>query len=466
MELNKKINDLKTDLIKSTQKLIRIKSVESEPKEGMPFGEGVAQALNCALSIGKKLGFKTKNLDGYVGYVEYGEGEEYIGVLGHLDVVPEGEGWSHPPYAAEIHEGKIYGRGALDDKGPIIAALYGLKAIKDINLPLKKKVRIIFGTNEETGSKEMKYYLEREKPPVAGFTPDAEYPLIFAEKGILNFNIKKELKEQNSSKFKIQYIKGGQRLNMVPDYCEAGIASKEKDYVIKTLEKFKNKSNYDLTAHIKSDKVVIKSVGVSAHGSTPAAGKNAIMQMLKFIEFLCDENGDRNFYEISSFLNEKIGFEVNGQSCGIGFDDEDSGKLTLNVGTIDAEEDNFSMGINIRYPVTYKLEELINPLKDVLEKGNISIQDIDNKNPLYYPKDHPLIKTLLKVYNDQTGEDRQPIAIGGGTYAKKMPNIVAFGPIFPGKPDLDHQVNEYIEIEDLVMNAKIYANAIYELAKK
>lgn len=466
MELNKKINDLKTDLIKSTQKLIRIKSVESEPKEGMPFGEGVAQALNCALSIGKRLGFKTKNLDGYVGYVEYGEGEEYVGVLGHLDVVPEGDGWKYPPYSAEIHEGKIYGRGSLDDKGPIVAALYGLKAIKDANLKLKKKVRIIFGTNEETGSNEMKYYLEREKPPVAGFTPDAEYPLIFAEKGILNINMEKQLKEQDLGKFKIKYIKGGQRLNMVPDYCEAGICSKEKDCVIKILEKFKIRNNYDLTAHIKSDMVVIKSVGVSAHGSTPKAGKNAIMQMLKFIEFLCEENKEGDFYKTSSFLNEKIGFEVNGENCGIALKDEESGKLTLNVGTINVEEGKLTMGVNLRYPVTYKLEQVTEPLKDVLEKGEINITDVENKDPLYYPKDHPLIKTLLKVYNEQTGESRQPIAIGGGTYAKKMPNIVAFGPIFPGKPDLDHQVNEYIEIEDLVMNAKIYANAIYELARK
>lgn len=466
MELNKKINDLKTDLIKSTQKLIRIKSVESEPKEGMPFGEGVAQALNCALSIGKKLGFKTKNLDGYVGYVEYGQGEDYIGVLGHLDVVPEGDGWEHPPYSAEIHEGKIYGRGSLDDKGPIVAALYGLKAIKDAKLPLKKKVRIIFGTNEETGSNEMKYYLEREKPPIAGFTPDAEYPLIFAEKGILNVNIKKELEVEDTSKFKIEYIKGGQRFNMVPDYCETGISSKEKDYVIKNLEKFKTRNNYDLTAHIKSDMVVIKSVGVSAHGSTPASGENAIMQMLQFIEFLCEENKESDFYKVSSFLNEKIGFEVNGESCGIGFEDEDSGKLTLNVGTINVEEGIFSMGVDIRYPVTYKLEDIIKPLRELLERESFIIENINNKNPLYYPKNHSLIKTLLKVYNDQTGENRQPIAIGGGTYAKKMPNIVAFGPIFPGKPDLDHQVNEYIEIEDLVMNAKIYANAIYELAKK
>lgn len=466
MEINNKINELKTDLIKSTQKLIRIKSTEDEPEDGKPFGEGVAQALNCALSIGKKLGFKTKNLDGYVGYVEYGEGEEYVGVLGHLDVVPEGDGWTHPPYSAEIHEGKIYGRGSLDDKGPIVAALYGLKAIKDLNIPLKKKVRIIFGTNEETGSNEMSYYLKKEKSPVVGFTPDAEYPLIFAEKGILNINIKKELKNQDSNKFKIEYIKGGQRLNMVPDYCEAGITSKEKDCIIKTLEKFKNKFNCDLTAHIKSDKVVIKSVGVSAHGSNPQDGKNAIMPMLKFIEFLCKDNEDKDLYYVSSLINEKIGFEVNGESCGIGFEDEDSGKLTLNVGTINIEKDNFSMGINIRYPVTYKAEKVIDSLTNVLKKENIIIQDIENDNPLYYPKDHPLIETLLKVYNDQTGESRQPIAIGGGTYAKTMPNIVAFGPIFPGKPDLDHQVNEYIEIEDLVMNAKIYANAIYELAKE
>lgn len=191
MEINKIIEELKDDLIDSTAELVKIKSIEDEAKEGKPYGEGVASALEKALEISEKLGFETVNVDGYVGYAEYGEGDEYVGVLGHLDLVPEGDGWKYPPYGAEIHDGKMYGRGTTDDKGPIMAALYGLKAIKESKLPLSKKVRILFGTNEETGSKEIEHYLEKEKPPVLGFTPDAEYPIIYAEKGITIFDVVK-----------------------------------------------------------------------------------------------------------------------------------------------------------------------------------------------------------------------------------------------------------------------------------
>jgi succinyl-diaminopimelate desuccinylase len=152
MELNRKIDELGEQIVTATQKVVRVKSLVTEPKPGDPFGEGVGRCLDTALSIASELGFKTVNMDGYAGYAEYGEGDDYVAVLGHLDIVPEGDGWIYPPYGAEIHDGKIYGRGTTDDKGPAIAALYGLKAVKDLNLPLSKKVRIIFGTDEETGS--------------------------------------------------------------------------------------------------------------------------------------------------------------------------------------------------------------------------------------------------------------------------------------------------------------------------
>lgn len=463
MELNKKIDELKEEIIKSTQEIIKIKSVEDEPKDGMPFGEGVNRALEYALKISKKLGFKTENLDGYVGYAEYGEGEDYVAVLGHLDVVPEGDGWIYPPYSAEIHDDRIYGRGALDDKGPIIAALYGLKAIKDLELPISKRVRVIFGTNEETDSKEMHHYVERESMPVAGFTPDAMYPLIHAEKGLMSFNLVKDINTCGNGEISINYIRGGHRVNMVPDYCETGIWSREKDVIIHALEKFKLKNDFNITAHIKSDMVVIKSIGVSAHGSTPENGANAIMQLFKFMETLSFENTD--LYQFIKFMNKHVGFEVNGESFGVHLEDEVSGSLSFNIGTVDFQDEKISMGLNLRYPVTKTLDDVLNGLNKTINKIGIKVENMDHQAPLYFPKDHPLIEKLLSVYEEVTGDSGEAFAIGGGTYAKEMKNIVAFGPIFPGKPDLDHQANEYIEIEDLIMNTKIYAKAIYELAK-
>ncbi|EKO1913900.1 dipeptidase PepV [Clostridium botulinum] len=463
MEINKIIEELKDDLIDSTAELVKIKSIEGEAKEGKPYGEGVANALEKALEVSEKLGFKTVNVDGYVGYAEYGEGDEYVGVLGHLDLVPEGDGWKYPPYAAEIHDGKMYGRGTTDDKGPIMAALYGLKAIKEAKLPLSKRVRILFGTNEETGSNEIEHYLAKEKPPVLGFTPDAEYPIIYAEKGITIFDVVKKLEIKNDKAIKLKYIKGGQASNMVPDYCEAGIECPDTDMIIRSVEYCANRNGIELTAEEKGGLVVVKSFGLSAHGSTPEIGKNAIMQMFKFLAELplghCDE------LQFIRFFNNNVGNETDGKSFGVDLEDEPSGKLSFNVGTISMENNEIKMALNLRYPVTYKAEDLMEKFNKKIEGTGIKVENFQDQKPLYFDDKHPLIKSLQKVYKEQTGKEPELLAIGGGTYAKEMPNIVAFGPLFPGEPDVIHKKDEYIELENLVLNAKIYGHAIYELAK-
>ncbi|MGI1690988.1 dipeptidase PepV [Thermoanaerobacter uzonensis] len=464
MNLNSYIDNMRDDIIKSVQELVRIKSVQDEPKPGMPYGEGVAKALDKALEIAQSLGFRTKNVDGYVGYAEYGEGEEMIGVLGHLDVVPEGDGWTYPPYGAEIHEGKIYGRGTVDDKGPIIAALYGLKAIKDAGLKLSKRVRILFGTNEETGSHEIAYYLKHDEAPTMGFTPDAQYPIIYAEKGITMFNVVKDFNKKPSN-IVIEYIKGGERPNVVPGYCEAALKVKEADKkkeIQDKLEAFVKETGYNLKAEEKGEMLVIKSVGVSAHGSLPHLGKNAIMQLFLFLDRIDLEDSD--IKDFIHFFATHVGMETNGKTFGIYLKDE-TGALTFNVGTIQLDESKGALGLNIRYPVRYKYEDWMNIFEEKIKTNGMRIEDMLHQPPLYFPPDHPLIKTLSKVYEEQTGQKAELLAIGGGTYAKEMPNTVAFGPVFPGKPELAHQADEYIEIEDLILNAKIYAHAIYELAK-
>ncbi|MHB8125162.1 MAG: dipeptidase PepV [Desulfitobacteriaceae bacterium] len=463
MEINKKIDELQEELIKSTQELIKIRSVQEETQAGMPFGEGVASALAKALEIANKLGFKTVNMDGYIGYAEYGQGEDYVGVLGHLDVVPEGDGWNYPPYGAEIHEGKMYGRGAMDDKAPLIAALYGLKALKDLNLPLTTKVRIIFGTNEESGCGDIGYYLEREKAPVSGFTPDGQYPIIYAEKGFTMFEVVKKLSDKGNGNVLITYIKGGHRANMVPDYCEAGIVTPAKDLVIKAAEEFAAQTGMKLKAEVEDDLVIIKSSGFAAHGSLPELGRNAIMQMFKYLASL--PIGKCDLADLLVFFNTYVGLETEGKSFGVALEDKESGKLSFNVGTIRLVDDKFMIALNLRYPVTFKYEDMMTPFNEKIKNIGLKVENMIHQKPLFFPTDHPLIKTLQKVYTNQTGEEATLLAIGGGTYAKEMPNIVAFGPIFPGEPDLDHQANEYIKIEHLLLNAKIYAHTMYELAK-
>ncbi len=463
MNLNESIDRLREDLIQSTCGILKIKSIEEEGKEGKPFGEGVAKALDYALKVSQSLGFKTVNLDGYAGYAEYGEGEDYVAVLGHLDVVPEGDGWKYPPYAAEIHDGKIYARGSLDDKGPIMACLYGLKAIADCGIKTSKKIRVIFGTNEETGSKDMEHYMKHEKAPIAGFTPDAEYPIIFAEKGLTVFSVVKELKNTTEDEISILDIRGGQRANIVPDYCEALIKVADLNALQAALTEFKTKHDYDISLEIKDSEVLVKSIGVSAHGSLPHKGKNAIMQLFAFLTALPIGNGD--LAQFIRFLHENAGMDTTGAQFGVGLQDEASGKLSFNVGTVSMDNNKITMVLNLRYPVTYKLEDMMNPFNQRLQGTGIVVEDMEHQSPLYFPKDHILIKTLQKVYSEQTGMEPKLLAIGGGTYAKEMPNIVAFGPVFPGKPDIVHEANEYIEVEDLVLNAKIYAHAMAELAK-
>lgn len=309
----------------------------------------------------------------------------------------------------------------------------------------------------------MHYYLKKEKPPVSGFTPDAEYPIIYAEKGLTLFNLVKDLKKQPKGSLVLKYIKGGQRANMVPDYCEAAIQTDNARELVKTIETLSTENNLKVRAELQGELVIIKSYGVSAHGSTPEFGFNAIMQQFDLLGRL--PLGDSDISDFICFINNNIGYDVHGEKFGVGLEDSASGKLSFNVGVADMDENRVTLTLNLRYPVTFRLKDMLEPFNARLEGSGIKLEDFAHQEPLYFPEDHPLIKTLQRVYTEQTGQEATLLAIGGGTYAKEMPNIVAFGPIFPGKPDLDHQANEYIEVSDLILNAKIYAHAIYELAR-
>lgn len=464
--LEKLVESYKDDIIKSTQEIIRIKSVEDEAKPGKPFGDGVNEALECALDMGTKLGFEAKNFDGYAGQIDLGEGENVVGVLAHLDVVPEGSGWTYPPYAAEIHDDKIYGRGTIDDKGPAIATFYAMKAIKESGLPIKSKIRLILGTNEESGWGGIKYYLKKVKAPNLAFTPDADFPVIHGEKGIGNLSLSMKLEDKCDKEIAIKSIKGGNRPNMVPDFCDAVLLvdDSKKEYIADKLNKYVAKTGYKLTLEDKDGEFVLKSEGVSAHGSTPQVGKNAISQLLEFLQEINTHDGD--IWKFIEFYNKKIGFEVNGQSIGCGLSDDVSGKLTFNVGIIEADKDSIKAVVNIRYPIKTKWEEVCDGINKELSETKIKLEKLSDQKPIYLPKDHPLVEKLMKVYRDVTGDIKsEPITIGGGTYARAMENAVAFGALFPGEEELAHQKDEYISIDNLIKMTKIYARALYELAK-
>lgn len=436
MALDKIIDIYKDKLIKSTQELIAIPSVKGEAKQGMPFGEEINRALEHALKIGEKLGFLVGNVDGYAGFIEFGQGSETLGILAHLDVVPPGDGWTYPPFGGQIHDNKIYGRGAIDDKGPAMAALFAMKAVMEAGVPVNKKVRLILGTDEESGWEDMDYYFKNQPMPDFGITPDANYPVIHAEKGIVHIELYKEFNSESADKSPIVSIKGGSRANMVPDSCICYLKDKEKPLNVE---------------------------GVSAHASMPEKGQNAIAKMLDLLN--SRGLGDNDIDNFVKDLNRLIGFDTTGEGLGINLSDDVSGNLTLNLGVIDIDRNRGRAIIDIRFPVKYSQEEIMDVIEQRLNNTGIEAKVLHGQDPLYVPKDHFLVKTLSRVYKEQTGQDLEPMAIGGGTYARALKTGVAFGAVFPGKPELAHQKDEYIEIDDLILNAKIYAHAIAELVK-
>ena len=466
MEFIKLIESFKEDIIKSTQDIVKIKSVEEEGKPNMPFGEGPYRALEFALNLAEGMGFKTKNFDGYAGHADLGDGDETVGVLVHLDVVPEGEGWTYPPYGGEIHDGKIYGRGTSDDKGPAIACLYAMKALKESGVELKKKIRIISGTNEETGWGCMKYYFKHEKAPDMAFTPDADFPVIHGEKGIIVFDLVQKLDTNRCNGIIVKSIKGGNAANMVPDHCEAVLQVEDISQIEEKLNNFVENTNYPISLErLGADEIKITAKGVSAHGSTPEKGKNAISYLMAFLGKIL--SGECRVCEFVKIYNERIGFRHNGEAIGCGFEDDVSGKLNFNPGVIKGDEEEIRLIINVRYPIKSSAREVYDGIRENLKGTNIElIEGESDMKPLYVPKEHPLVEKLMKVYREQTGDtESQPITIGGGTYARAMENAVAFGPNFPGQKEVAHQKDEYISIDHLMKLTKIYAHALYELAR-
>lgn len=431
----------------------------------MPFGEGPYRALKFAMSLAEEMGFKTKNLDNYAGHAEFGEGDETVGILVHLDVVPEGNGWTYPPYGGEIHEGKIYGRGTFDDKGPAIACMYAMKALKNSKVKLNKRIRIIFGTNEETGWGCVKYYFEHEKAPDMAFTPDADFPVIHGEKGIIIFDLVKKLNSNVCGNITVESINGGSAANMVPDYADAVLKVEDVKAIEEKLNSFVSSTNYPVFLERIDDRIKIVARGISAHGSTPEKGKNAITYLMAFLGKILDLDSD-----IGGFVkiyNERIAFKHNGESIGCGFEDDISGKLNFNPGIIKGDQNEIKLTINVRYPIKSSSKEVYEGIRKNLKGTGIELieGDLDDK-PLYISKDNPLVQTLMKVYREQTKDvESEPIVIGGGTYARAIKNAVAFGPLIPGQEDVAHQKDENISIEHLIRITKIYAQALYELAK-
>ena len=400
--LRNTIRGMQDEIIGGIQDCIRIDSVGGEPEEGAPYGPGPKKALEYALHLGKTLGFRTANVDNKAGYIEMGEGDEMIAVLGHLDVVPVGDDWTYPPFGAEIHDGILYGRGVADDKGPTIGAIYAMKAIRDLGLPTDRRIRVIFGTNEERGCDCIKHYVEAgEEHPVLGITPDAEYPLIFFEKGMTTVIGGK--KHPKQGKIRVRSFHGGTAGNIVPLHCQLVL---EGEHEIPDTQ--------GIQVTVCDGTTVLEAEGVSAHGSRPELGENAIVKLLLAVRGM-EIGGD--FQKLADFVTQKIGTETNGETLGICFRDEETGETTVNLGVIDYTEEEMKFNLDIRYPKNGDADLVYRQMKSALTAYDMDILEHRTTEMLYVPKDSELVQKLMEVYREGTGEDTEPKAIGGGTYA-------------------------------------------------
>ena len=436
-------------MLDALSRLVRYDSSRSAPLEGMPFGRGPAAALGEALRIAEEMGFRTCNMDNYCGWAEIGEGPEIIGIVAHLDVVPAGEGWETDPFTMTRRDGRVYGRGVSDDKGGVVASLFAMKALKDSGRVLNKRIRLLMGTAEETGSECMEYYVRHGEPVSCGFTPDGSFPGIHGEKGGTSMTA-------YSKKTAILSMNGGFVTNAVCSRCvtEIPAGSVDADALRAAL------SRTALSSFSVSEKdgiLTVEAHGTAAHASTPLAGVNAAGCTMQALA----EAGMQD--DFVSFYNDRIGTSCDGSGIGLKMADE-WGELTMNNGIVKTENGVISCTLDLRTPVTVSEEQIRSSCAPWLEddRGRIEINAIGK--PLFFPADSDLVQCLYRAYVEVTSDTQnKPMVIGGGTYAKHVPGIIAFGCAFPGVDNHIHDANEFLDISELEKQVTIYVRAVENL---
>ena len=463
--MERKIDELvksyREDMIQSLEELVSIPSVINleNAGEGAPFGLEIRSALDGLLKLAGELGFETRDYDGYAAAVDFGTEGKEVGILSHIDVVPPGNGWSKNPFVPEIVNGKMYGRGTIDDKGPLVASLYAMKAVKESGLPIRNHVRHIIGCDEETGHRCIKYYLTKEKGPDLGFSPDGMFSVIHAEKGILRFQIQTNRKLPDTKELCVIRIAGGTVVNAVPNIAEVWLGGPgeqleevQKEFQVKAAEG---------SAKMEGDVLHLTFPGVSAHAMQPWLGENAILSMIRFLKEV--PFGDRKTREYFQNLDTLFGDGWEGRNLGVACQDQLSGKLSMNLGILNVEGEKTELKVDVRCPVHIDLDTVWKTICLTCEKYGFRPEYWQKRPPLYVPKDARLVQILLDVYEDVTGKREEAITIGGGTYCRDVENFVSFGPVFPGEPELAHEADEFIDLDQMVECARLYAQALYRL---
>lgn len=447
-------------MLDSIAKLIKIPSVMGNAEENAPFGKPCADALKAALEIAEGMGFSVKNFDNYVGTAEYiPEGAEGVGlaVLCHLDVVPSGSGWTYPPFECTRSGDIIIGRGVIDDKGPAMAALYALYAVKEQKIPLKKGIRIIFGTNEENGSADLEYYEKCEAYPEKVFTPDGSFPVINIEKGMLRSFFGGDVSE-NAEDFIIS-VKGGTVANAVPESAEAVIKPEFAEAARKAISEDKSGVEFTVT-----DSGSITAKGRSAHASTPESGINAIVGLMGLLCKISDGKSEKA-KKLSEILKIFPMGETDGKSLGLKCSDEKSGALTSVFSIFEMSDGHLKGTLDVRFPTCLTLAEVKSAEEKAFSTFGCKIENSMGDEPHITDENSDFIRTLLSVYEKHTGGKGRCLAIGGGTYVHNIKGGVAFGAEFGDTDYHMHGADEFVPVKELVMQAAMYADAMAECGK-
>ncbi len=452
--MDRKLNDLiesyRDDFVKTLQEWVRVPSVKSEPAEGAPFGKDIAKMMDTAAETGHRMGFVVRTFDGYALDMTLGDAAEKLAMLGHLDVVPVGDGWLKDPFGGEIEDGKIYGRGTNDDKGPSLAALYAMKAIKEAGIPLKRSIRLILGGDEECDWECVNYYAAHTEMPEMGFSPDASFPLINTEKGMLHFELRFPEAQEG---LKILRMATGERPNVIAGESKALLEGGEA--LAEQVRAYAAETGLPYSAEVTPEGVWVTATGISGHSAYPEGKRSAIGMMLKLLQALGAQGG-------IAVLAKAVGMENDGKSLGCACADAVSGHLTNNMGILHLESGEWFGTLDFRCPIEADQDKLIREAKAHLP--GIEVKVTTQKPPHHVPADSELVTSLLAAYEEESGLKGEAMSTGGGTYAKVLKQGVAFGAVFPGEEELAHLANEYERIDSLMLAAKIYANALVRLA--
>ena len=451
------IDSHREDMIEDICRLCRINSEKMPYTEGKPYGEGTFEALQAALSMAEGYGFSITNYDNYVGTADLNDKESQLDILAHLDVVPAGEGWTETSaYEPVVKDGKLFGRGTADDKGPAVAALYAMRAVKELGIPLNKNVRLILGTDEECGSSDIAYYYDKEKEAPMTFSPDAEFPVINIEKGRLEGHFHAEFKASEAVP-RLVKVEAGIKANVVPGKAKATVEGINLATLETLAEEMKAETGISFGFEGSFPVFRITAQGEGAHASTPQEGKNAATALLLLITRLpfaaCRQ------MEVIRSLTELIPHgDTEGKALGVAMADELSGALTLAFDILEITDSRMHGIFDSRTPICGNEDNVLKPVTEKMAERGITVLTKEMLPPHHVDGNSPFVKTLLGAYEEYTGRKGECVSMGGGTYVHDLKNGVAFGAALPETDNRMHGADEFAVIDELLLSAKIFAD--------